>query len=319
MPPNILALSRMQIERFFRHTGLSVTQEQCDAEAQRWTNQPVTATPCQGGTSYTVEGGSNVVVQFRLPGSMLNMELLQSIEQVYDGFVPHHEYRGQFDQLSVYAMNNIGGKCMYLARDELLTNDSRLMVTLDDYARFFVSAFRNSHNLQPPDPTKLLDEYLSQLGRLRIGLPPRFHAVLDDIMPQVPDLFAKDWPLVLNHTDLLENNIHVDPVTGNITGICDWREAEISPFGMSLGGLEVMLGFPINGNEVWRYHPNHENLRRYFWSQFHYYMGGVSDKQERCIKTARLVGLFRTYAFEYGEPATEESPDLRILGVLIRE
>ena len=135
MPPNIAALSRMQIARFFEQNDLSVTREQCDAEAQRLTNQPVTATPSQGGTSYTVEGGNNLVVQFRLPNSTLDTDLLQSIEKAYCGFVPHHEYRGRLGEVSVYTMNNIGGTCMYLARDELLRNDSFLMFTLDDYAR----------------------------------------------------------------------------------------------------------------------------------------------------------------------------------------
>ncbi|WVN88139.1 uncharacterized protein L203_103340 [Cryptococcus depauperatus CBS 7841] len=318
MPPDILALSRMQIERFFKRNGLSVTQEQCDAEAQRWTTQPVTATPSQGGTSYTVEGGSHLVVQFRLPTSTLDINLLRSIEQAYDGFVPRHEYRGQLDQLSIYTMNNLGGRCLYLARDELLANDSLLRVTLDDYARFFVSAFSKTPILiERPNSIDLSNKYLSQLQQLRVELPSRFHAILDDLMPQVSDLFVEDWPLVPNHTDLLENNIHVDPVTGQITGICDWREAEISPFGMSLGGLEIMLGFPVKGDEVWRYRPNHKSLRQYFWGRFYHYLGDASDQQKRRIETARLVGLFRTYALEYGKPATEQSPDLRILGALI--
>lgn len=87
-----------------------------------------------------------------------------------------------------------------------------------------------------PDPTQLFDKYSSQLQQLRDGLPERFHSTLGEIMPQLPDLFADGWPLVLNHTDLLENNIHVDAATGRIVGICDWRSAEVSPFGMSLGG-----------------------------------------------------------------------------------
>lgn len=60
-----------------------------------------------------------------------------------------------------------------------------------------------------------------------------------------------------NHTDLLENNIHVKPTMGEIAGICDWGGAEIGPFGMSLAGLETMLGIPIISGDFWRYHPNH--------------------------------------------------------------
>ncbi|TKW55799.1 hypothetical protein CTA1_4274 [Colletotrichum tanaceti] len=140
MPPNISALSQYQIRRFFQEND-SVTQQQCDAEAQQITGQSVTATACQGGTSYTIEGGE-VVVQFRVPSSGLDMDLVRSIEQAYRGFVPRHEYRGKLGQ------------------------------------------------------------------QLRKGLPERFHSTLDEIIPQLPDLFTEGWPLVPNHTNLLENNIH---------------------------------------------------------------------------------------------------------------
>lgn len=63
-----------------------------------------------------------------------------------------------------------------------------------------------------------------------------------------------------NHTDLLENNIHVDPDTGAIMGICDWRDAEVSPFGMWLGGLETMLGFRTMNKNGWSYFPDHSEL-----------------------------------------------------------
>ena len=76
----------------------------------------------------------------------------------------------------------------------------------------------------------------SQLQRLRQGLPERFSPTLDQLIHQRPDLFTEGWPLVPNHIDLLENNIHVDIATGKIVGICDWRGAEVSSFGMSLGG-----------------------------------------------------------------------------------
>lgn len=138
MPPNILALSRYQIDRFFEEND-SVTQPQCNAEAERIIGQPVNTTASQGGTSYTVEGGE-VVVQFRVPNSTLNMDLLQSVERAYHGFVPHHEYRGKLGQVSVYVMNNIGGICMYLARTELQSNNCYLLrSTIDDYARLVIS------------------------------------------------------------------------------------------------------------------------------------------------------------------------------------
>lgn len=125
-----------------------------------------------------------------------------------------------------------------------------------------------------------------------------------------------------NHTDLLENNIHVDKTTGRIVGICDWRDAEAGPFGMSLGGLETMLGIPITTGDFWRYHPNQQALRDQFWAALYDYLGGVSDEQKRRIEVARLVGLFLANGFvrdQHGniEPATEESEDLRFLGAVV--
>lgn len=164
-----------------------------------------------------------------------------------------------------------------------------------------------------------MNKYSSQLQQLRQGLPERFHSVLDNLIPQLPDLFAEGWPLVPNHADLLENNIHVDTATGRIVGICDWREAQVSPFGMSLGGLETMLGTRIMTGDLWRYHANYEELRDYFWARFYHYLGGASDEQsfKRRIEAARLIGLFLADGLEYDTPATEESMDLRVLGAMV--
>ncbi|ATY62491.1 kinase-like domain [Cordyceps militaris] len=316
MPPNISALSQYQIQRFFQE-NTSVTPELCNAEAEKIAGQSVTATLSQGGSSYTVEGGQ-VVVQFRLPSSDLDMDLLKSIEQAYRGFAPQHEYRGRLGQARVYSMNNMGGICMYLARTELQSDNYHLLrVTLDDYARLV--DFNNT--LSSYNRTQLEGKYLSQLQQLRQGLPARFYPKLDEVIPKLPDLFATvptEWPLVPNHIDLLENNIHVDPATGRITGICDWRGAEVSPFGMSLGAVEIMLGTLTTSGDFWRYHPNHMELRDYFRNRFCHYLGGTSDEEKRRIETARVVGLFLANGFQNGKPVTEEGEDLGFLGAVLQ-
>jgi aminoglycoside phosphotransferase (APT) family kinase protein len=47
---------------------------------------------------------------------------------------------------------------------------------------------------------------------------------------------------VLQHDDLLENNFYVEEATGYITGIVDWANAKVAPYGISLSGLEIVLG-----------------------------------------------------------------------------
>lgn len=177
-------------------------------------------------------------------------------------------------------------------------------------------------SMSRPDRGQLLQHYSLQLHRLRQGLPDRFHATLDTLIPQLPSICDQDWPLVPNHTDLLENNIHVDPHTGAIVGICDWRDAEVNPFGMSLGGLETMLGVRKMNEHGWNYFPNHVELREQFWTIFYDFLGATSEAQQQCIEVARLTGLFLENGFvldEYGNmhPTTEESLDLRYLGAVV--
>ena len=151
-----------------------------------------------------------------------------------------------------------------------------------------------------PSRASLLDEYSSELSQLQAGLPERFRPTLANLISMLPSLLEANWPLVPNHTDLLENNIHVDPSNGALMGICDWRDAVISPFGMSLGGLETMLGVP-KMKVAWLYHANQQSLRTHFWDVFYKIMGDISEKQKERIEVARLVGLFLANGFGFDD------------------
>jgi len=171
--------------------------------------------------------------------------------------------------------------------------------------------------MQRPSRVSLLEKYSSELLQLQQGLPLRFRPTLDSLISKLPGLFENNWPLVPNHTDLLENNIHVNTETGRMTGVCDWKDTEISPFGMSLGGLETMLGIRTMA-EGWRYHAKHQELRDLFWKSFYQAMGNVSEEQKGLIEVARLVGLFLDNGFEWDDagikvPASEGYESLRYL------
>lgn len=166
--------------------------------------------------------------------------------------------------------------------------------------------------MQCPDRATLYDKYLSDLKALQQGLPERFRPTLDRLISKLPGLFSSSWPLVPNHTDLLENNIHVNTETGRLTGICDWKDATIGPFGASLGGLESMLGY-ASLRETWIYHANQQELRDLFWETLYKVIGDVSEEQKELIEVARLVGLFLGNGFEWADahtrvPASEGGP-----------
>lgn len=102
--------------------------------------------------------------------------------------------------------------------------------------------------------------------------------------------------MVLNHDDLLEMNIHVDEGTGRITGIVDWGEAMVAPFGTSIGGLETILG--VQTSAGWYFHPRHRHLRMQFWKTFYEATGYIPEEDRRAIQIARIFGLFRTHGFD---------------------
>ncbi|KAI8932627.1 hypothetical protein NX059_010125 [Plenodomus lindquistii] len=85
-----------------------------------------------------------------------------------------------------------------------------------------------------------------------------------------------DYPNVLNHGDLISSNILVDEETWELTGLVDWAEAEVLPFGTCLYGLEHLLGFVETSflSELPRakeclqfvYFDNAADLRQLFWT-----------------------------------------------------
>lgn len=106
--------------------------------------------------------------------------------------------------------------------------------------------------------------------------------------------------MVVNHDDRVENNIHVDERTGRITGIADWPDAKIAPFGVSLGALETILS--VQTKSMWLFHFRHTELRRQFWDTFYSKIGKISEEDQRAIEVALLFGLFQAHGFNSQKP-----------------
>ncbi len=86
-----------------------------------------------------------------------------------------------------------------------------------------------------------------------------------------------------------------------VTGIIDWADAKITPFGVSLAHMEVVLG--IQTRTDWHFHPNHHSLRQLFWKTFYGATGHISKDDQRSIEVARLFGFFREHGREEKEHA----------------
>lgn len=164
----------------------------------------------------------------------------------------------------------------------------------DQEIRFSALAWINKPGLK--QPVGLLEEYSRALDKISQGLPGHILAKLDEVRQRLPLLFHSEYPSAIQHDDFLENNFHVDEATGHITGVVDWADAMIAPFGLSLGGLETILG--VQTSSSWHFHPGHVELREYFWDTFYKHIGPISVDIQRSIEVARLLGLFRTHGFE---------------------
>jgi hypothetical protein len=159
--------------------------------------------------------------------------------------------------------------------------------------------------------TSIQSDYLSRLERISNGLPGYFQPLLDKLKSQLPSLFTDNYPMVINHWDLLENNIHVDVQTGRLTGIADWRDAKVGPFAMQLWGLENILG--VRRSASMCFHPQHVQLRRLFWQKLYEEIGDVSEDVRDTIQAARMVGIFFANGDVGNFPTEERGRELAVL------
>ena len=181
----------------------------------------------------------------------------------------------------------------------------------------FFAAWWNHRQIKFLDTVEAIHhEYQQELCLLSQALPFHFAESLRQVCAELPLLFTSTYPLVLNHDDLCEMNISVDPNTGHITGVVDWADARVLPFGISLWGFENMLGYM--DSDGWHYYTNHCELESLFWQTFEVAIGGVSEPDRQAIRVARMAGFFLHYGFVWEDgvretPAKEPDSALRYL------
>lgn len=91
-------------------------------------------------------------------------------------------------------------------------------------------------------------------------------------------------------------NILVDPHSGTITGIVDWAEASMQPFGFALYALENALG--SMGPNGWRWFDGAGSMREAFWESFRK-QTGLSERQEEVVRIAAKAGILMRYGTAY--------------------
>ncbi|KAI2786220.1 hypothetical protein POX_g08602 [Penicillium oxalicum] len=288
--------------RNFFSTNTTVTRQQCDDFAVSRAGGVSTALQMQGVCSYTVTAGpeKSRLFQFRDEDSPIDIHNIRLARVIHSEFVFACEYLGTIGEsrpLYVYEMENLPGTAYIMARispDDM----SRQRATIKDLARFFAQAWNHAQRPSSDRTAILLAEFQSSFELLARDLPSRFASNLEKVRNDLPSLFSNESiPFVLSHGDLNEMNLLVNPATGNITGIVDWTEAGILPFGFALYGLENLLGRMDSGG--WHYYAHHRELEGLFWQILREEARDSLETDMHFIRIARMAGLFSRYGFHF--------------------
>ncbi|KAF4498622.1 Mus38 [Fusarium agapanthi] len=240
------------------------------------------------------------IFQFRTQDSSFDTSMINLAKTVHPQFVANCWYRGTIgptQPLHIYEMDYLPGTAYIMARNisiaQLPDSILRQCNTVKDLAKYFAQSWNCQQPLSPDDMAALVAEFCSKLDLLAQSLPSRFLPNLNRVYEKLPPVFSRALPFVLSHRDLCEMNILISPETGHITGIVDWAEARILPFGASLWGFENTLGFM--DSKGWHYYDNRDELEDLFWRTFWTEAPDASKADLELIQTARMAGLFCRY------------------------
>ncbi|KAI1276019.1 hypothetical protein F5Y07DRAFT_147401 [Xylaria sp. FL0933] len=291
------------IESFFSE-NTTVIRSECDDFALTIVGGRVNPVQIQGAFSYTFTAGTNEskLFQFRTHDSKLAMSIINLARLVHPEFVARCKYHGTIGQsrpLHIYEMDKLPGITYIMARHvsvvQPLDAVLRQRKTAADFARFFAQSWNHGQTLGPKETQTVFAEFRDRFNALSQSLPFRFAPNIARVCKELPLLFSDKRPFVLSHQDLCEMNILVHPDTRSITGIVDWAEARLLPFGFSLWGFENILGYM--DSERWHYYNNRHELERIFWQTLQAEAKDMTNDDLQLIRVARMAGLFCRYGF----------------------
>ncbi|KAF1950266.1 hypothetical protein CC80DRAFT_456045 [Byssothecium circinans] len=245
------------IDRFFSDAGASSSKIQCDDFVRRryggggdgGDGGQIRPAGIQGVTSYTVIAGpsGNKIIQFREQTALLDMNMLELAKEIHGEVVPRCSELGWIGDpsgspLAIYEMDRLHGENYIMARPSL-THDKRLN-TVHSLASFFAQSWQKGKlaSSRLANMSAISTECYARFEYLADAIPKRFLPAVTEIQAALPALLDGCYPVVLTHGDFNEVNILVDPDSGEITGVVDWPDASILPFGFALYALENALG-----------------------------------------------------------------------------
>ncbi len=324
-----------QLPDFFQRHGLTTLDyKHCRQHIRsHFVSHSIKEAVAQGGCSWTVivqldgppgstsnSGSEDYIVQLRPAQYAIDPSTAADVRQWYGDLAPSFEELGflivgrEAERFQVVKMSMLDGQRFDMTQPRNacldLSTRQKLSTLLGDLAEFYARAWHCGTANGPSTECdgRVGSTILERLVKLETGLPsPALRQTAKRCRIAVQRGGLGFLPVVLTHGDMLPSNILVDSGSWKLTGLVDWAEAEYLPFGISLYGMDHLLGYLIDGESkkfsgfVW--YDCVEDLRRNFWESLFARIPALSDVATRnAVKLARDVGvlLWHGIAFDDG-------------------
>ncbi|PVH86895.1 hypothetical protein DL98DRAFT_287422 [Cadophora sp. DSE1049] len=296
------------INSFFLRSGLTA-QDQLDCYSfiqKLYPNTSISPASCQGYCSMTVFVGDDTVIQFRPPNYRLNIRITSAARDVYGRFAPETKYIAALpgSGLLLYKMERIGGISLkdLRASSTIAERSTYSRARLCENFAVFLSKSWHRGTVDRLPLGRVGRSICVRLEALCEGLPFRFRANARHVLANLSDIEA--LPRVLTHGDIVAANIIVDPPSGALSGLVDWAEAEILPFGVCLYGLEEMLGEITPTG--FQYRPDAEDLRALFWAELKRNIPAIGQSRVLdAVNLARDLGVLLWHGIAFDDGAID--------------
>lgn len=267
----------------------------------------------QGGCSLTLRapnkpGGGHenaVIIQIRLPQYAVSIPIASAAAQMYPFLAPQTRELGHVAlqdgmRLQLLEMLDLSGQRFseLQPRTPTLTGHAlaAMLTLVRSLATFFAMQWSKAASACAV-PGRIGGSIVDRLQALERDLPTaalRQRAAW--VRQEVKDGVLNTLPTVLTHGDLIPSNTLVDQQTWRIVGLIDWAEAEWLPFGISLYGLEHLLGYLEKGDDHGKsrfcYYTQARELWDAFWTEIEQQRPEiVAEPVRSAVDLARDAGI----------------------------
>ncbi|KAH6644737.1 hypothetical protein C7974DRAFT_27001 [Boeremia exigua] len=283
------------------------------------------------------ETNNQLIVQIRAAQHSLDLDTAAAARRAHPSLAPVVRAAKVClpGYLKAYEMNTLEGvpfsrlqACLPSTRAELRDKQKTLIINL---ANIIAQSWpvresrRRRDSVLRPEP--LATEEQTFLSQCRGKVGSRIVQKLEELSEKLPDQWLReraratldklrkilDYPVVLNHGDLIPSNILVNEETWQITGLVDWAEAEWLPFGTCLYGLEHLLGRlqrPSQDSQPpnFVYYANAPQLREAFWTSLAGLIPELRGSEEG-VRIMRDAGVFLWHGYAWDDGAIDRVVD----------